>query len=574
MTGSPPAPFARLAKLTDRNFLPLLLAAYVLAVLVPAPGCRLCRCGLGAIEVSGSAVRVTAPVVLLAVLLWNAGVGTPRGQFRGLLRRPWVLAAGLVANLLAPLLFVAGVAGLLRFWGDTGDLPALLMGLGMIAAMPIAGSATAWAKKADGDSALSLGLVLGSTLLGPVTTPAVLYAVSLVLAGSDAGALRALAGAGSGAFLFLAVLLPTAAGLLTRAVVPTLPDRAGPALKLLNAAVLLALVYAGASAALEATLGRASPDFLAAMLGVAISFCGIGFAAGWLVGRLTGATPGERTALLFGLGMSNNGSGLALAATALVDRPQVLLLIACYNLVQHLVAGGVDAARRVRPGAGTDAPAAPGWALLRPIASFGFALAAGAVVTAACLSYFGVRGLADTHRLVVHTHEVLTVVRDTMSLLKDAETGQRGYLITGDERYLEPYDAATVQVRERLRRLRELTRDNPAQQDRLSALDRVTEARLTELDETIRLRRDEGFEPARAVVREDRGKNLMDEVRRLTREMEEEEQGLLERRADAADGRVRRSVGTVVLLAAFAVLSVALRRFGAAREPTPERGST
>ena len=318
------------------------------------------------------------------------------------------------------------------------------------------------------------------------------------------------------------------------------------------------------------TLGKASPDFLAALLGVAVSFCGVAFAAGWLVGRVTGATPGERTALLFGLGMSNNGSGLALAATALAGCPQVLLLIACYNLVQHLVAGAVDAARNRRP-AGAEEPAATGWALLRPVLSFGFALGAGAVVAAACASYFGVRGLADTHRQVVHTHEVLTEVRDVPSLVKDSETGQRGYLLTGDPKYLEPYDAAGVRVRERLARLRELTADNPAQQTRLDELARVTEVRLAELDETVRLRRDEGFEAAKRVVTEDRGKNLMDRVRRLVGEIEADEQGLLEARTEAADARVRLSVGTVVVLAAFAVLSVALRRFGG-HAPTTKRG--
>ncbi|HEX4607859.1 MAG TPA: bile acid:sodium symporter [Urbifossiella sp.] len=352
-----PISFARFARVADRNFLLLLLAAYALAVVAPAAGCWLCGRAVGEVAVGGSAVRVTVPVLLLAVLLWNAGLGTSAGQLWHLARRPWVLAAGLAMNLVAPVLFIACLAGVLRAWSDPGDLSALLAGLGVVAAMPIAGSATAWSKKADGDTALSLGLVLGSTLLGPVTTPVVLYAVSRVLGGDDGAALGGLAGGGSGAFLLVAVLAPTAAGLLTRRLAPGLPGRHAAALKLLNAVVLLALVYAGASAALDATLGKTSPEFLAAVLGVAVSFCAAAFAAGWLVGVLTGATAGERTALLFGLGMSNNGSGLALAATALAGRPQVLLLIAGYNLVQHLVAGGVDAARG-RPAAG--GPARPG----------------------------------------------------------------------------------------------------------------------------------------------------------------------------------------------------------------------
>jgi BASS family bile acid:Na+ symporter len=549
----------RFAKLADRHFLPLLLAAYSLAVVVPDAGVWLFTRPLGTVAVGGAAVRVTPPVILLAVLLWNAGLGTPTGQLRHLARRPWVLATGLAANLVFPVLFIACLAGVLRAWADPGDLTALLVGLGVVASMPIAGSATAWSKKADGDTALSLGLVLGSTLLGPFTTPAVLFVVGRILAGDDAVALRDLAAGGGGAFLLVAVLVPTLAGLLTRRLAPWLPERHAPALKVLNAAVLLLLVYAGAAAALDATLGKTSPDFLAAILGVAVSFCGVAFAAGWLVGKLTG--PGERTALLFGLGMSNNGSGLALAATALSGRPQVLLLIAGYNLVQHLVAGGVDAVRARRPGDADGETARPSWrAAVRPVLSFGLALAAGAVVAAACGSYYGVRGLADTHRQVVHTHEVLTVVRETMSLLKDAETGQRGFLITGDPKYLDPYRTAVAQVRGGVGRLRELTADNAAQQARVDALDRLVGTRLAELDETIALRRDAGFEAAKRVVVEDRGKNLMDEVRRLTGAMEAEEQDLLERRAAAADGRVRRSAGTVILLAAFALVAVVIRR--------------
>ncbi|HEX4607858.1 MAG TPA: CHASE3 domain-containing protein [Urbifossiella sp.] len=147
-----------------------------------------------------------------------------------------------------------------------------------------------------------------------------------------------------------------------------------------------------------------------------------------------------------------------------------------------------------------------------------------------------------------------------MSLLKDAETGQRGYLITGDAAYLQPYEATVENARGGGRRLRELTADNPAQQARAGALDRLVETRLAELDETIALRRDRGFDAAKRVVTEDRGKRLMDELRRLTGAMEAEERGLLERRVEAADGRVRRSAGTVILLASFALVAAVVCR--------------
>jgi BASS family bile acid:Na+ symporter len=65
----------------------------------------------------------------------------------------------------------------------------------------------------------------------------------------------------------------------------------------------------------------------------------IAFSAGWWLGQPFGADRPRRTALMFGLGMSNNGSGLVLAGMALADYPDAMLPILVYNLVQHLVAG-------------------------------------------------------------------------------------------------------------------------------------------------------------------------------------------------------------------------------------------
>ena len=68
----------------------------------------------------------------------------------------------------------------------------------------------------------------------------------------------------------------------------------------------------------------------------------LAFTAGWLISRFLKATPSQRTALMFGLGMNNNGTGLVLASMSLADHPRVMLPIIFYNLVQHLIAGIVD----------------------------------------------------------------------------------------------------------------------------------------------------------------------------------------------------------------------------------------
>ena len=83
-------------------------------------------------------------------------------------------------------------------------------------------------------------------------------------------------------------------------------------------------------------------DFLAVILAVVVCLCVLAFASGWLLAWLFQADATQRISLMFGLGMNNNGTGLVLASMALADHPRVLLPIIFYNLVQHLVAGGLD----------------------------------------------------------------------------------------------------------------------------------------------------------------------------------------------------------------------------------------
>jgi BASS family bile acid:Na+ symporter len=122
-----------------------------------------------------------------------------------------------------------------------------------------------------------------------------------------------------------------------------------PAVKLANAVVLLVLCYGNAAASLPEAVANPDADFVAAMVLAAGGLCAAGFGSGWLVARLLGADAGRRNALMFGLGMNNNGTGLVLAVAALSAYPRLLQPIVLYNLVQHLVAAAV-ASRLGRPG--------------------------------------------------------------------------------------------------------------------------------------------------------------------------------------------------------------------------------
>jgi BASS family bile acid:Na+ symporter len=324
-----------------RRFLWLLLGAYAAAALVPGPGLWLKNLTLLELPFLGEQARVTLPMLMLAVLLLNAGLGAGAARPRELLEGLPLLAAGLVASLVVPLAFTAGAAVALWPYHEPDEAQSLIVGLALVAAMPVAGSSTAWSQNNNGDLSLSLALVLLSTLLSPLTTPTVLHAASWLTTGVHAGELGKLAAGGTSAFLLACVALPSLLGILGRHLIGgTRIDSARPQLKLLNYLVLLLLNYGNGAVALPQAVAYPDWDFLAVILGATTTLCVTAFSAGWWLGRLFGADRPRRTALMFGLGMSNNGSGLVLAGMALADYPGAMLPILVYNLVQHLVAGG------------------------------------------------------------------------------------------------------------------------------------------------------------------------------------------------------------------------------------------
>jgi signal transduction histidine kinase/CheY-like chemotaxis protein/CHASE3 domain sensor protein len=151
------------------------------------------------------------------------------------------------------------------------------------------------------------------------------------------------------------------------------------------------------------------------------------------------------------------------------------------------------------------------------VAAILFFVATGAV------AYLNFRTLKTDSALIVHTGDTLAALDDVLSTIKDAETGQRGYLLTGDEGYLRPYSAATQETGPRLDALQRLTVDNPAQQDRLATLKQHIAAKLGELKQTVDLRQGGAAAAALAVVQGGRGKEDMDAIRADVSAMEREE---------------------------------------------------
>lgn len=152
------------------------------------------------------------------------------------------------------------------------------------------------------------------------------------------------------------------------------------------------------------------------------------------------------------------------------------------------------------------------WTFGRRLAA-GFGLACLGLLVIAVIGYQTTKGLVRNNSLVTHSHEVESNLADLLSELKDAETGQRGFVITGNDDYLAPYQAALTQIPVSLQAVRQLTADNASQQQRLATLSPLIDAKLAELKHTIDLRRDAGFDASVKVVENNTGKVSMDKAR-------------------------------------------------------------
>ena len=324
-----------------------MLAVYALASVLPQLGLWIRDVHFTTFQVlpqlGGGNITVSLPLVMLSLLLFVAGLSLNAREVVDIFKHPTLLLCGLGLNLVLPVAFTFAVSHTMSVWHNPDEVQNILVGLALIASMPIAASSTAWTQKSNGNLALSLGLVAFSTLLSPLTTPVGLHAIGFVAVGDYAEDLHELAQQGTGAFLMLTVLLPTLLGVGTRLVLGAeRVSRWKESIRAANLVNLLLLNYSNASVVLPQTFRQPDWDFFALTLAIAAVLCGVAFWAGWFVPRLLGAGAPEQVSMMFGLGMNNNGTGLVLASMALADHPMVMLPIIFYNIMQQIIAGIVD----------------------------------------------------------------------------------------------------------------------------------------------------------------------------------------------------------------------------------------
>jgi len=164
----------------------------------------------------------------------------------------------------------------------------------------------------------------------------------------------------------------------------------------------------------------------------------------------------------------------------------------------------------------------------------------------------------ESNKWVIHTYEVINNLVELFSTLKDAETGQRGYLITGQSDYLGPYHNALKKIDILTRASRAMTVDNEKQQRNFDLLEPLIAEKLNELAEVLNALRDSGFETARAIVLTNTGKETMDKIRVLVADMQTEEQQLLSFRIAKAKATSDNMLRVFIFVCCLIVLLILL----------------
>jgi len=196
--------------------------------------------------------------------------------------------------------------------------------------------------------------------------------------------------------------------------------------------------------------------------------------------------------------------------------------------------------------------------------SFGVLIALGFTVSfvmlaiVATVGYFSIAAIWSNSHKIGQTYEVIDQLSELTSVLRGAETGQRGYLLTGDDTYLEPYRLADASIGNVIRQLRELTGDNPPQAHRLEQAWPLIQSKMAELKQTIDLRRTAGPEAAMKIVAVGQGKALMDNIGQIVVAMDEDERNSLRLERTRSDFSANLSETTIVAASLLALVLTGL----------------
>jgi len=198
------------------------------------------------------------------------------------------------------------------------------------------------------------------------------------------------------------------------------------------------------------------------------------------------------------------------------------------------------------------------WKSIEKYTYLSLALALLIVVIISSSSYKSLAKTKNDFEWVVRTREVLLNLSYFISNLKDAESEQRDYLLTGDEHYLERVLYVEQEVKEHFASLRKIATNNTQQQKKLDVLEGLVQKKLVELKKMTALRKEKGVEAAKDAVLATTGKRIMDEIREVVLQMDRDERALLIERTQKVAARIRLLVVVRVTGITIAFVTAAL----------------
>jgi len=158
-----------------------------------------------------------------------------------------------------------------------------------------------------------------------------------------------------------------------------------------------------------------------------------------------------------------------------------------------------------------------------------------ALMVSMILSFQARHHQTESRRWVMHTYEVLNALERIHSVMKDAEIGQQGFLLTADDDYLEPHNRASAKIDGLIDQLQKLMGDNPTQQLRLGKLSTITDALLDEQKRIIAVRKSRGLNASADLVDYTKSEEKMNEIHEIVEQMIEQENMLLKERSASLD---------------------------------------
>jgi len=186
----------------------------------------------------------------------------------------------------------------------------------------------------------------------------------------------------------------------------------------------------------------------------------------------------------------------------------------------------------------------------------GFALALMILTAIGWQTYRNIKATIEYDQWEHHTYSVIREYDTLLSVLKDAEAGELGFVITGEKTYLDEYNTALSQVERKIARLRWLNKDDTRHQDWVDGIEPLIRLQLATAGKIVELRSTKGFQAAYRVVVTERDHELMDEIRSRIAEAEDVEEGLLEELRVAMDASTGNALKALFAgnIASFALL--------------------